>query len=179
MATNVNISEVSTTEPSNTRSAFRLALIPVLAGVLGLLGGGAGTWMYLLHGGHVPLAKIAKTAEHSAPTSQETHPLMLDPFLVNLADPGGSGYLRLSMTLQVADAESRKKNAAEEQVGEAAEKAALRDTVLTVLSRQTSDALLAPNGKDALKKQLLAAFATYNHELKVSEIYFTEMLIQK
>lgn len=179
MVTKANPSEVSTPSASGSKSGVRMVLVIALAVVLGLLGGGGAAWMYALHGGHLPFSKRPGVPEKTAPKNETTRALVLDPFLINLADPDGSSYLRLSMTLRIVAADGNKKNAADGQSAEDTEKAALRDTALDILSRQTSDALLSPNGKDSLKKQLLEAFAARNREAGVREIYFTEMLIQK
>ena len=56
--------------------------------------------------------------------------------------------------------------------------AAVRDTTLTVLGRQSADDLLAVNGKEHLKVELKAALAKHNPELKVADVYFTDFLVQ-
>ena len=57
--------------------------------------------------------------------------------------------------------------------------AAVRDTALTVLGRQTSDGLLSVDGKERLKAELKAAMAEHNAELKVTDLFFTEFLVQR
>ena len=57
--------------------------------------------------------------------------------------------------------------------------AAVRDTVLTVLGRQTADSLLATDGKEHLKSELKAALAEHNRDLKVTDVFFTDFLVQR
>ncbi len=108
---------------------------------------------------------------------------MLDSLLVNLADNGGSAYLRVGMTLRVADVAEKsgaKKDdkAVDNKMSKDAE-AAVRDTALTVLGRQTSEGLLAPDGKEKLKAELKAAMAKHNADLKIEDLFFTEFLVQR
>jgi len=104
----------------------------------------------------------------------------LEPLLVNLADSSGGAYLRAAVTLAVAD-----KGAVKEEKGDeskAVEKdanASVRDTILTVLGRQTSEGLLGSDGKDRLKNELKIAIAERNPEIRVSDIFFTEFLVQR
>ena len=84
--------------------------------------------------------------EAVAPTT--TRAMVLEPLLVNLADAGGSSYLRVALTLRVADVADKKgakSNDEKSKNDKGAEDAvaAVRDTVLTVLGRQTADGLLA------------------------------------
>ncbi len=57
--------------------------------------------------------------------------------------------------------------------------AAVRDTVLSVLGRQTADGLLAADGKEHLKAELKTALAEHNSDLKVMDVFFTDFLVQR
>jgi flagellar protein FliL len=101
--------------------------------------------------------------------------------LVNLADAGGSSYLRMSLTLRVADAIEKKANneKKKDEKGTDDAVAAVRDTVLTVLGRQTADGLLAADGKERLKTELKSALTEHNADLKVKDVFFTDFLVQR
>ncbi len=57
--------------------------------------------------------------------------------------------------------------------------AALRDAALTVLGRETSERLLAPEGKEIVKKELKDALAKRNSGVKVVDLFFTDFLVQR
>jgi flagellar FliL protein len=138
---------------------------------------------YLARTGRLPIqgGTVQKTA---AVVPVVTHAMVLEPFVVNLADAGGSSYLRVALTLEVADvadkkdakskdAESSKDKGADEGA------AAVRDTVLTVVGQQTADNLLAANGKERLKAALKSALAEHNANLKVMDLFLTDFLVQR
>jgi flagellar protein FliL len=159
-------------------------LLAVVAGVVIATAGIGGVAYYLVRAGRFP-APGGTSAKAEAVTPAPTHGMVLEPLLVNLADAGGSSYLRVALTLRVADVSDKKgsqakdgknrddKNASDEAA------AAVRDTVLTVLGRQTADGLLAIDGKEHLKSALKAALAEHNADLKVMDIYFTDFLVQR
>jgi flagellar FliL protein len=120
--------------------------------------------------------------EAAAPAT--TRAMVLEPLLVNLADAGGSSYLRVALTLRVADVIDKKGAKASDEKskndkGAEDAVAAVRDTVLTVLGRQTADGLLAADGKEHLKTELKAALAEHNADLKVKDVFFTDFLVQR
>jgi flagellar protein FliL len=157
-------------------------LIAVVVGVvIATLSVGGGVY-YLAHTGRLPLQGGA-AQKPEAIALATTHAMVLEPLLVNLADAGGSSYLRVSLTLRVADVGDKKGAKANEEKGKddkgAEDGAAVRDTVLTVLGRQTADGLLAADGKERLKTELKAALAEHNSDLKVKDIFFTDFLVQR
>jgi len=110
--------------------------------------------------------------------------MVLEPLLVNLADAGDSSYLRIALTLRVVDvaddkASKTKEEKSKDDKGTDDTVAAVRDTVLTVLGRQTADDLLATNGKERLKVELKAALTEHNADLKVKDVFFTDFLVQR
>jgi flagellar protein FliL len=173
----------STIVEADPAAQVRLPVIPLIAAVaIGTLlsvsvVGGAG--YYLIHSGKLKL-QTAAPAPAVASTPLRTHSIALEPLTVNLADASGSAYLRVSMVLEAADtAPAAKPEAKESAEKESQPNAAVRDTALAVLGRQSADALLAPEGKELLKKQLKEALATRNPDLKLADLYFTEFLVQR
>jgi len=170
-----------------------------LAGVVCLMGG-----LYLLlASGRVRLEPLlislhslpanslpATSLVPGAPTglghAGQTGPLQtiaLEPMVVNLVDPGGHAYLRLGLALAVeqsaAPAASAEGGGAKATTSLPREQEIpIRDTVPAVLEQQTSQALLAPAGRERLKQALLAALATQHPELQVHGLYFSELLVQ-
>jgi flagellar FliL protein len=153
-------------------------LIAVVLGVVVATLGVGGVVYYLVRTGRLPGREGAThRAEAAAPAA--THAMVLDPLLVNLADAGGSSYLRIAMTLRVADAAEGKDAKPREGKENSDAVASVRDTMLTVLGRQTSDRLLAVDGKEELKAELKTALAEHNADLKVMDVFFTDFLVQR
>jgi flagellar protein FliL len=158
-------------------------LIAVVVGVVVATLGVGGLMYYLARTGRLPGREgAAHKVEALAPAA--THVMVLDPLLVNLADAGGSSYLRVAMTLRVADAiQAKDTKPKEEKPKDDKENsdvvASVRDTTLTVLGRQTADRLLAANGKEELKAELKTALAEHNADLKVIDVFFTDFLVQR
>jgi flagellar FliL protein len=158
-------------------------LIAVVAGiVISTLAVGAFVY-YLAHAGRLPMQGGA--AQKTEPlVLGTTHAMVLEPLLVNLADGAGSSYLRVALTLRVADVADKKSAKVSEEKGKDDKRtddamAAVRDTVLTVLGRQTADGLLAADGKEHLKAELKTALAEHNADLKVKDVFFTDFLVQR
>lgn len=172
-------------------STSKLALIPLLVAILAailisvLLLGGIG--YYLLRSGKLVLPVSGHTTAVVAkpePVKVASHTVELEPMVVNLADAGGKAYLRIAVTLKVADPEQPKgAKPTEEKPKEgnsgAKPDAALRDTVLDVLGRQSADGLLAADGKSVLKEALKTALTKRNSDIPVLDIYFGEFLVQQ
>ena len=153
-------------------------LIAVVVGVVIAVSTVGGGFYFLLRSGKVPIQVSAAPAGDSvAPTKTRT--MVLDPILVNLADSSGGAYLRVGVTLAVADKDAVKGKGDESKAIEKETNPSVRDTVLTVLGHQTSEDLLGLDGKDRLKKELKKAIAERNAEIRVSDIFFTEFLVQR
>jgi flagellar FliL protein len=158
-----------------------LVAIVVAGIVLGALSLAGGAW-WLLKSGRISLGKDVLSGTTSArATIVATHAVILDPILVNLADPGGHAYLRLGMTLVVEDGSPSAQSTAStaKSFKEPNEvESSLRDTVISVLGEQTGSSLLAAGGKEQLKAALLKALASHNPKVIVSGLYFTDYLVQ-
>ena len=157
-------------------------MVAVVVGIVVATAGVSGVVYLLARSGHLPMPAVTVAKpEPSGPNT--TRALVLDSLLVNLADNGRSAYLRVGMTLRVADVAEKggaKKDdkAVDNKMSKDVE-AAVRDTALTVLGRQTSEGLLAPDGKEKLKAELKAAMAKHNADLKIEDLFFTEFLVQR
>jgi flagellar FliL protein len=157
-------------------------LVAVLVGiVIAALGLGGGVY-YLARSGRLPLQSSTPRKTEAEPVS--AHAMELEPMLVNLVDASGNSYLRVVLTLRVLDASEKKDEKPKEEKrkdekGNSEQVAAVRDTVLTVLGRQTAEALLAVDGKEHLKVELKSALAAHNPDLKVTDVFFTDYLVQR
>lgn len=184
-AANVDTATTESVTPIQSKVGLGVILVPVLLSTvltLGVMGGGG---FYLIRSG-----KLGATAQGSvtqpavAPiivvAPPASHVLALEPMIVNLSDANGRAYLRASVSLRIKDEEKSEKQQ-EKKDSKAVDAVAteLRDTTLAVLSRQTSDGLLLPDGREALKQALEREYKERNTEIPVFEIYFTDFLVQR
>lgn len=159
-----------------------MMLAAVGAGVIAVAGcGGVVVWLAktgkLNLGGGVPKVEAA-----TLPATPKTHLVALDPLLVNLSDAGGHSYLRVGLSLRVEDKPLAKGAKAEEPAkGKPVNEfeADERDAALAVMGRETAAQLLEPEGKERLKTELRAALAEHVKEVKVTDVLFTEFLVQQ
>jgi flagellar protein FliL len=168
--------------PEPAKVAISSLLVAIVLGTLSSVAIIGGATYYLARSGRLHLA-ASTPANEARVALQPTRPLVLEPLLVNLADPGGNAYLRVAVTLRVVDTAAK----SEPKQGDGKEKAdpdkvaamTLRDSALSVLGRQNSGDLLQPDGKERLKSELKKAFADRTEEIKVTDLYFTEFLVQR
>jgi flagellar FliL protein len=179
MATSPVIPSNSSVEP--VKLPVGPLMIAVVVGIVVATAGAGGVIYLLARSGRlpVPVAAIAKPEPAGA---SATHAVVLESLLVNLADSGGNAYLRVGITLRVADVAEKSGAKKDEKAVDKMRKddeAAIRDTALEVLGRQNSEGLLAPDGKEKLKADLKAAMAKHNTDLKIEDLFFTEFLVQR
>lgn len=139
-------------------------LIAVVAIVLLLGGAGAAYWM------------LAGNGEAAEPKEEETGPgaaVVLEPFIVNLADPGGSRFLRVSLSLIVQDEAH-----ALEIEENAVVKMRVRSSILELLALQTADRLVTPDGKTELKNAIADGATHAIDGLHVTDVLFSEFVVQ-
>jgi flagellar protein FliL len=115
----------------------------------------------------------AATAEHgapAAPTSEVTGPVVaLDPFVVNLDEPGTSRYLKVTLQLELAPK-------AEEVL--ARSKQVVRDTILSHLSGLHLKDTLGAGAKDKLRGELLAKVNKLIGPDKARRMFFQDFVVQ-
>jgi flagellar protein FliL len=129
---------------------------------------------------------------HEAREPREGDMLPIRPigdFVVNLADVSGSRFLKLSLTAKVysedfenyAKLDGEKKHAYHMRIDQdlAHTMPAIKDVVITLLSRKTTDEVIGYENKLALKEELKKALSHVMHgEFKVYDLYFTEFIVQ-
>ncbi|HEY6506372.1 MAG TPA: flagellar basal body-associated FliL family protein [Vicinamibacterales bacterium] len=137
-----------------------------MAGVVLLAGGGGGGYWWWSH-------RAPAGAQAEAPPPAEPGIVSFEPFVANLADAGGGRFLRASLKLVVEGAERAK-----EVEENAVERAQLQSAILEVLTQQTADALVTPEGKTALKEAILARTGEVLHETPITDVLITEFVVQ-
>lgn len=142
--------------------------------ILLLIGGGVGAWYYFFS--DLPGSKKAgeadgaprETVKTSAPQNLQT--ATLDPFLVNLADPLGKRYIKVTFDVEISNPE-----VAEEL---AKQKPKVRDSVIMLLSSKTYADLAPAESKLELKTEVANRLNQILGGPKVTRVFITEMVIQ-
>jgi flagellar FliL protein len=160
------------------KSSIASILLFMLLGAIIASVGFGGVLYHFASSGRISIRRNA-VSKSELPAVPSTHLMVLDPLLVNLEDGSRNSYLRLGMTLQVMGAEEKNNHQKKDEKNEDETVAAIRDTALTVLGKQTASSLLASDGKGKLKAELKNALAEHNGDLSVTALYFTDFLVQQ
>ncbi|MCK9238894.1 flagellar basal body-associated FliL family protein [Desulfocurvus sp.] len=164
--------------PKGGKKGGKLKWIIIAVVILALLGG-AGFFLRDQIMGLVGMgpkaAEQGGEAQSADPAAAEAEPkdtelVSLPTFLVNLADPLGRRYLKLSM-----DVELRNKDAAE-KIKKNEPK--VRDAVNLLLSSKTFADLSSMESKLALKDEIVSRLNQIVGGSMVLRVYFTEMVVQ-
>jgi flagellar FliL protein len=102
----------------------------------------------------------------------------METFIVNLADPGGNRYLRVTMDLELAGKPGDKSagKAAGDEITKRMPQ--IRDAILMILSTKRYADISTPEGKTALREEILNAVNGLLASSQISRIYFKEFVIQ-
>ena len=126
---------------SNVTVRCRSKIVIIAVAVLVFGAGGAGGWWWYSHRAQAAAGQEGEKNAKKAP-SGESAAVMLEPFLVNLADKESSRFLRVSLQLVIDNKKLAAELGAKEEGGEhAVLKAKLRSAILELLTEQTSDKL--------------------------------------
>jgi flagellar FliL protein len=147
--------------------------------------GGAGLTAYLVGKAIAKLPVAAAAGEEHAESEEDKKEaelaeaiehggvVPLEPFVVNLADEGVARYLRIKVTLMVDD-----KDKAKEVIENLALTGKVKDVILQTLSRKTSTDLINEEGKNKLRHEIHEGIGRYFKEPKLTDVMFTEFVIQ-
>jgi flagellar FliL protein len=148
--------------PKASRGKGRLVTIGLAAIVV--LGGGGVAAFWATH----------RTAEPAAAPRPAEHGLVtLEPFVVNLADQGGSRFLRVSVRLIVESIEQ-----AEHVQKSDVSLTRARSAILELLTQQTADHLVTTEGKAALKDAISKKLEPVLEGTRVTDVLFSDFVVQ-
>ncbi len=139
-----------------------LIKIIILVVLLAILGGGG-------YVGYLKFLKPPPPAPKEPPVEQSVS-AEGGSFLVNLSDPGGKRYLKVSMQFELSG-----QKASEELSRRNVE---MRDLIIMLLSSKEYPEIGNASGKVSLKRELLTRINKMLRDGQVKEIYFTEFLVQ-
>lgn len=146
--------------PAKKGGSKKLIIIIVAAVLLlALLGGGAAFFLMKKSAdeqaeGEDGTEQVEKSAKKAKKSDEPKHPptfVPLDPFTVNLADPGADRYLQVGLSLEIEDP----KTAEDLKLY----MPAIRNGVLMILSHKTSSELMTSEGKSKLAEEIRAEVA--------------------
>jgi len=155
--------------PAAPKKSRRGLLIVLALLIVVLAGGGGAAYWFLLRGTPAEAAE----AEHEPEAPPATGVVPLEPFVVNLADPGVSRFLRVTLALVVAD-EAIAKELHEDEVA----LLRIRSAIIDLLSQTQASELVTPEGKAALKTSIAEGATHAAHELEVADVLFAEFIVQ-
>jgi len=138
-----------------------LFLIPILLLLLAVAGGGV--YFFLFN-------KPKKEGEEKVAPSHVGAMVDLGVFTVNLADKGTDAYAKVAITLELSN----------EKVKQEVDKRMpiIKDAIIDVISSKTSDFVRTPEGREALRLELIKRLNIILVEGGVRNIYFTEFVVQ-
>jgi len=161
----------------STEGFSKMALIIAVA-VVCSLGGGIGSWLLLGKGsptvetGNRP-GNAAEKLDPTANAIQNGGAVLLDSFLVNLADDDAARYLRLKVSLLVDD-----KTGLKQVTENVALQMKIRDVIVQTLTQKSSKELMSEAGKKQLRAEIHEKIAPYFRNPKLVDVLFTDFVIQ-
>jgi flagellar FliL protein len=116
------------------------------------------------------LNKPKKEGEEKVVPSHVGVMVDLRVFTVNLADKGTDAYARVAITLELSN----------EKVKQEVDKRMpiIKNAIIDVISSKTSDFVRTPEGREALRLELIKRLNIILVEGGVRNIYFTEFVVQ-
>lgn len=117
-------------------------------------------------------AAPAAAVVHAAPaTSEVSGPLVaLEPFVVNLDEPGSARYLRVKLQLELVNKEAEPALKKSELL--------VRDVILSHLSGLKLADTLGAQAKEKVRTDLLAKLEAAMGQHKIRRMFFTEWVVQ-
>ncbi len=150
--------------------------------------------VYANQGVVAPIAVSAET-ETPIPPTEEVHQLLpgegimvdISTKIINLVDPGGHKYIRVTIVVEFAPDNPDYESLPEEEkiayLTALEEKLNSRlpimdDTVITLLSTKSYEDLYTAEGKERLRMEIMNTLAQRLPDLHLLSIYFTEFVVQ-
>jgi flagellar protein FliL len=163
MAAEPELKPVADEKPAKKKGKSKLPLMLIVLVVLG--GGGGGAWWWMNRG-------AAEAAPAEIPLS-ERGLITFEPFMANLADEGGSRFLKANIQLVVEDA-AKALHASETPTV----MSRVRSDILELLTEQQAPDLVTPEGKQKLKAAIKERAAHALEHTEVIDVLFSEFVVQ-
>jgi len=151
----------------------KLPLIIILLVVLLAVGGGAVVILKMMSKpadeSGASVRKKAKPSKAGA-LQQARYKFAMQPFIVNLADPGGRRYLKVALLLRFS--EKALNEEIKDRLGE------FRSAIILLLSSKRFKDIATMRGKIKLRNELINAINKRLEGAKVYTLYFTDFVVQ-
>jgi flagellar FliL protein len=95
---------------------------------------------------------------------------LLDTFIVNLSDPKGKRYLRVTMDLEMSKEDLREEIEMREPQ--------IRNIILMILPSRTVEGVQSIEGKIALRDEIITEVNNILSNGSITNLYFTEFVVQ-
>ncbi|MEO8550169.1 MAG: flagellar basal body-associated FliL family protein [Kofleriaceae bacterium] len=144
---------------------------PIVMALLVLNLGASGFGAYKIMTQPAAAAVAATEHKEEKPTKEITGPVVpLEPFVVNLDEPGTARYLKMTVQLELVNAHD----------GEVIEKSkqVIRDEVLSYLSGLHVKDTLGATAKDTIREALMKRLDGVVGEHKIRRMFFQEFMVQ-
>ncbi len=139
--------------------------------ILGLGGGLFMMWNQLSALNAQSVADAGGQPDEVVSLEQSLGPIFsLDTFIVNLADKGGTRYLRVTMDLELGNSDL------EDELYKRLPQ--VRDSLLMILPSKRFEDISTVQGKTALRNEMLEALNGYLGQGKITNIYYKEFVVQ-
>ncbi len=150
----------------------KLIFLVLILAILG--GGGFAGWKYFWVPRQEAAAEAAEKAAEEAENASKVAPagplVPLEPFVVNLADPMGRRYLKMTLDVEVLD------EAASADLATAMPK--VKDSLLLLLSSKSFEDIGSMDRKLELKNEIVDRLNLVLGKGRVRNVYFTEFVVQ-
>jgi len=104
-------------------------------------------------------------------TEQVKDTLALEPFLVNLADQDEVHFAKTTFQLGLGEK-------AKEEAKNSVAVAAIRDSIISLLSSKKAEQILSPQGKEELRKEIRTRVDHLPPMLQVAEFFIVDFVVQ-
>jgi flagellar protein FliL len=121
-----------------------------------------------------PKKTASRTAVFRMPDDSKVKEVIeLQPFIINLADPGEIRYLRLTASVGIGGDEEGGEHKVDPLLT-----TRIRNAMLAVLTTRTSEEVLTVEGKAKLRTDLLRGARKAAKEAHIEAVYITEFIVQ-
>ncbi len=156
-------------EQAPKKKRGRLLKILLMVAAAGVLAGGGIATVMVLGGGRKAHAETKTPPKKADPAAM----IPFESFVVNLADPRGDRFLRLTLRAVVSDPAVAETFKIDELT-----KARVRDRIISVLTAKTYQDISSPAGKDSLRRELLHEMNGLLPNDAIQEVLFVDFAVQ-